>query len=136
MQSKRDIRWKQRFENFERSYSTFKRILKIELPNEAEKMGLVQAFEIVFELSWKTLKDYLTEQGYNEKSPRGVLKMAFQNEIIADGHVWLEALESRNETTHTYDDKIATALDLKIREIYAPAINELHSFLAKEYTDE
>ncbi len=136
MRGNRDVRWKQRFENFERSYSTFKRILKIELPNEAEKMGLVQAFEIVFELSWKTLKDYLTEQGYNEKSPRGVLKLAFQNEILADGHVWLEALESRNETTHTYDDEIATALDLKIREVYAPAISGLHSFFTKEYANE
>ena len=53
---KSDVRWKQRFENFERSFLTFSRILKIESPNEAERMGLVQAFEIVFELSWKTLK--------------------------------------------------------------------------------
>ncbi len=131
----KDIRWKQRFENFERSYQTFSRILKIESPNEAERMGLVQAFEIVFELSWKTLKDYLTEQGFQEKSPKGVLKLAFQNELIADGHHWMEALESRNETVHTYDDKMAEKLDKKIRGTYAPMIYALYERLKQEYAN-
>jgi len=130
---KSDIRWKQRFENFERSFLTFSRILEIESPNEAERMGLVQAFEIVFELSWKTLKDYLTEQGFQEKTPKGVLKLAFQNELVADGHHWMEALASRNETVHTYDDKMAEKLDKKIREIYAPMIRHLYDRLKKEY---
>ena len=133
---KKDIRWKQRFDNLERAYQTFWRILDIESPNEAEKMGLVQAFEIVFELSWKTLKDYLLEQGFEEKSPRGVLKQAFQNEMIIDGHNWIEALENRNETVHTYDDAMAEKIDQKIRKIYAPMIRDLYFYLKKEYTNE
>jgi nucleotidyltransferase substrate binding protein (TIGR01987 family) len=136
MTVRKDIRWKQRFDNFEKAYHTFNRVLQIELPNEAERMGLIQAFEIVFELSWKTLKDYLSEQGYNVKSPREVLKQAFQAEIISEGHVWLEALSSRNDTTHTYNNDIATALDLKIREVYAPAIDSLYLYLKKEYNNE
>ncbi len=54
-----DIRWKQRFQNFEKAYKVFEKILKIKNPNKAEKMGLIQAFEISFELSWKLLKDHL-----------------------------------------------------------------------------
>ncbi|VEN74649.1 Nucleotidyltransferase [Candidatus Desulfarcum epimagneticum] len=133
---RKDIRWKQRFDNLERAYEIFWRILDIKAPNEAEKMGLIQAFEIVFELSWKTMKDYLFEQGFNEKSPRGVLKQAFQNEIIADGHHWIEALENRNETTHTYDDDMAEKIDGKIREIYAPMIRDMYVYLKKEYHHE
>lgn len=133
---KKDIRWKQRFDNLERAYQIFWRILDIESPNEAEKMGLVQAFEIVFELSWKTTKDYLFAQGFEEKSPRGVLKQAFQSEIIMDGHTWIEALENRNETVHTYDDEMAEKIDKKIREIYAPMIRDLYFYLKKEYTNE
>ena len=136
MTVRKDIRWKQRFDNLEKAYYTFKRVLQIELPNEAERMGLIQAFGRVFELSWKTLKDYLAEQGYSVKSPREVLKQAFQNEIIGDGHAWLEALSSRNDTTHTYNNDIATALDLKIRETYAPIIDSLYSYLKKEYDNE
>ena len=132
---KSDVRGKQRFEDFERSFLMFSRILKIESPNEAERMGLVHAFEIVFELSWKTLKDYLTEQGFQEKTPKGVLKLAFQNELIANGHHWMEALASQNETVHIYDDKMAEKLDKKIREKYAPMICNLYDRLKKEYDD-
>ncbi|MDA3918879.1 MAG: HI0074 family nucleotidyltransferase substrate-binding subunit [Deltaproteobacteria bacterium] len=133
---KKGIRWKQRFDNFERAYQTFWRIMDIKSPNEAEKMGLVQAFEITFELSWKTLKDYLFALGFEEKSPRGVLKQAFQNEIIVDGHNWIEALENRNETVHTYDDAMAEKIDKDIRGIYAPMIRDLYFYLKKEYTNE
>lgn len=136
MTSRRDIRWQQRFENLEKAYHTFGRILEIEVPNEAEKMGLIQAFEIVFELSWKTLKDYLLELGFAEKSPKGTLKQAFQSEIITDGHGWIEALENRNKTVHTYDDKMAEELDNKIRERYASLIRDLYLYLKKEYDHE
>ena len=130
-----NIRWKQRFQNFEKAYNTLWRILDIQNPNEAEKMGLIQAFEIVFELSWKTIKDYLFELGFDEKSPRETLKQAFQNEIIADGHIWMEALEKRNETVHTYDEEIAQLVEQKIRENYAPMLRELYFYLKKAYDD-
>ena len=128
----KDIRWKQRFENFTRAYQVFSRILIIKNPNEAEKMGLIQAFELVFELSWKTIKDYLKEEGYQESSPRAVLKQAFQNQIIKDGHNWIEALQNRNQTVHAYDDDMAKKIDEKIRQVYAPMIHELFLFLSKE----
>jgi len=126
--NKKDIRWKQRFENFTKAFETFKRILEIQNPNEAEKMGLIQAFEIVFELSWKTLKDYLFEIGFDEKSPKATLKKAFQIDIISQGHRWMEALESRNETVHTYDNVMAEIMVKKIQENYAGIIKDLYLF--------
>ncbi len=136
MSKQKDIRWKQRFENFEKAYQTFLRILEIQLPNEAEKMGLIQAFEVVFELSWKTLKDYLNVQGYQEKSPRGVLKVAFRDGMISNGHDWIEALESRNDTVHTYNDEMAEKLDKKIRQTYVSIIRDLYLYLKDEYDNE
>jgi len=136
MNEQKEIRWKQRFQNFEKAYQSFGRIISIETPNEAERMGLIQSFEIVFELSWKTLKDYLSAQGYLEKTPRSVLKVAFRDGIISNGHDWIEALESRNETVHTYNDDMAEKLDKKIREIYAPIIHDLYSHLQQELDNE
>ncbi|MFH0734685.1 MAG: HI0074 family nucleotidyltransferase substrate-binding subunit [bacterium] len=136
MINEKDIRWKQRFQNFEKAYNTFDRILKIPNPNEAEKMGLIQAFEIVFELAWKTIKDYLMELGFDEKSPRDALKQAYQSGIITEGHTWMEALSNRNETVHTYDDKLAEEMDNKIREKYFPVISNLYFYLKKEYNSE
>ena len=127
-----NIRWKQRFQNFEKAYHTFDKIITIQNPNEAEKMGLVQAFKITFELSWKLLKDYLTSQGHIIKSPRESIKQAFQNEIIKNGHIWLEALEKRNETVHTYNEQTAIEVDTEIRKNYFPMIQDLYFYFTKK----
>ena len=100
----KEIRWKQRFVNFEKAFQTLERTVVIENPSEAERGGLIQFFEVAFELSWKTLKDYLEAGGFQVKSPREVLKQAFQSGIIQDGHAWMEALEDRNLTAHTYNE--------------------------------
>ena len=53
-----DIRWIQRCSNFERSFLPLCEALKIESPSVVERAGLIQFFEMAFELSWKLLKDY------------------------------------------------------------------------------
>jgi Nucleotidyltransferase substrate binding protein like len=45
------------------------------------------------------------------------LKQAFQNDIIQDGHVWIAALEHRNETVHLYDAEKIKAIEAKIKKI-------------------
>ena len=128
----KDIRWKQRFENFEKSYLQLQRTLEITAPSEAERAGLVQFFEITFELAWKLLKDYLEEQGFVVKSPKETIKQALQFDLIKQGHTWIDALADRNLTTHTYDEKTAIAVDTKIRNDYFPLLKALyHSFKDK-----
>jgi len=75
-----DIRWKQRFDNLQRAY------------------------EFTFELSWKTLKDFLAYNGIDAKLPRDVLKQAFATGLIRDGQLWIDMLKERNLMAHTYDD--------------------------------
>lgn len=128
----KEIRWKQRFVNFEKAFQALERTVAIENPSEAERAGLIQFFEVAFELAWKTLKDYLDAGGFQAKSPREVLKQAFQSGIIQDGHAWIEALDDRNLTAHTYNEETAAKIDLLIHEKYFPAIAALHETLKKE----
>ena len=128
----KEIRWKQRFVNFEKAFQALERTIAIENPSEAERGGLIQFFEVAFELSWKTLKDYLEAGGFQVKSPRDVLKQAFQSEIIRDGHVWIEALDDRNLTAHIYNEETALKIERLIREKYFPAMAALHETLKKE----
>ncbi len=125
----KDIRWKQRFQNFDKAYLLLERTLKIENPSEAEKGGIIQFYEMAFDLAWKLMKDYLDEQGFTVQSPREAIKQAFQSSIIEDGHIWIDALEDRNLTTHTYDEEIATEVVSKIRLVYFPALSQLHNLL-------
>ena len=49
----KSTRWQQRFENFEKAYKLLERTLQIKNPSEAEKGGLIQFYEVAFELAWK-----------------------------------------------------------------------------------
>jgi nucleotidyltransferase substrate binding protein (TIGR01987 family) len=126
MTNTNDIRWKQRFQNFEKAYQLLERTIKIEKLSEAERGGLIQFYEMSIELSWKLLKDYLAKDGFMIKSPREAIKQAFQSEIITDGRTWLEALESRNLTSHIYDEETALKVVKEIKEKYFPIITQLY----------
>jgi nucleotidyltransferase substrate binding protein (TIGR01987 family) len=117
-----DIRWKQRFVHFRKAFLLLEQTMTIEHPSDAERAGLIQFFEMSFELAWKVLKDYLEEEGFTVASPRDAIKQAFQAGLLEDGHVWIEALKDRNLTVHTYEEKIAVAVEQKIRDSYFPAL--------------
>ena len=117
-----DIRWKQRFVHFQKAFRLLEQTLTIEHPSDAERAGLIQFFEMSFELAWKVLKDYLEAEGFTVVSPRDAIKQAFQAGLLEDGHVWIEALKDRNLAVHIYEKKIAIAVELKIRNSYFPAL--------------
>ena len=43
--------------------------MMIDPPSDAERAGLIQFFEMSFELAWKVLKDYLEVEGFIIQSP-------------------------------------------------------------------
>lgn len=131
-----DVRWKQRFQNFDRACALLERTAAKTDLSEAERGGLIQFFEMAFELSWKLLKDYLMTEGYDVTSPREAIKQAFQNQLIQEGGLWLTALEDRNLITHTYDEETALRVEKKIREQYLPLLRSVRSDFSKKATDE
>lgn len=133
MNSNKDIRWKQRFQNFEKAYLLLKRTLEIENPSEAEQGGLIQFFETTFELSWKMLKDYLENEGFMVKSPRETIKQAYQIEVIDKGEEWLKALEDRNLSSHIYDEHSVNKVISHIRTTYMINFTQLYHLFLEKY---
>ena len=132
MENLKEIRWKQRFENFDKSYKLLKKYSNQEITTELERAGIIQFFEMTFELAWKVLKDYLESEGYMVKSPRETVKQAFQIGLIDNGHIWIDALSNRNLTTHTYDEKLATKMTSEILNAYLPELDKMYEKLSKE----
>lgn len=126
------IRWKQRFFNFKNAVNALGKAVEIKNLSEIEKAGMIQFYEISFELAWKTIKDYLESGGYLVKSPREALKQAFQIELISNGETWLEALDDRNLVAHIYDEQTADKIVCRIKEKYYPLLMALHERLDKE----
>ena len=132
MENLKDIRWRQRFENFEKSYKLMEKYSKEEIKTELEKAGMIQFFEITFELAWKALEDYLESEEFMVKSPRETIKQAFQIGLIDNGHIWIDALSNRNLTTHTYDEALADNMVKEIKELYFPELKKMYDKLSQE----
>lgn len=62
----KDIRWEERFINFNKAFAQLERFVAKRDLNEMEEQGLIKAFEYTYELSWKTLQDLLKERGYQD----------------------------------------------------------------------
>ena len=126
----KQIRWKQRFQNFEKAYLQLKKAVDLyPALSDLEKEGLIQRFEYTFELAWKTLKDYLENQQVPVKFPRDTIKQAFHYELIADGDVWMDMLEKRNLIAHTYDEKNFQQAVTIITNQYFSALTQLFAYL-------
>ena len=131
-----DIRWKQRFNNFDRAHALLREALDRgpSALSLLEKQGVVQRFEFTYELAWKTLKDYLEAGGLtiNPVTPRQVIKEAFAAKLIADGQVWIDMLDHRNLLSHTYDSAVFEQAVDAIAARYLPALTALHCRLKLE----
>ncbi len=127
-----DIRWKQRFDNFDRAVVLLREpiVRGVESLSNLEKEGTIHRFEFVLELAWKTLMDCLENEGrvLTPVTPRNVVKEAFASQILNDGQVWIDMLDHRNLLSHRYDSATFERAVLAIRDRYLPAIDELHEW--------
>jgi nucleotidyltransferase substrate binding protein (TIGR01987 family) len=131
-----DIRWKQRFQNFDRGFVLLRGALERGPESLAmlEKEGVIQRFEYTFELAWKTLQDYLAEGGLviSPITPRQVIKEAFAAKVIPDGAVWVNMLDHRNLLSHAYDSSVFEKAVEAIAAHYLPAMTKLHEFFLEK----
>jgi nucleotidyltransferase substrate binding protein (TIGR01987 family) len=125
-----DIRWQQRFKNYQKALRQLERFLKETDLNELEQQGLIQAFEYTYELSWNVIKDYLIFQGITDiTGSRDAFRMAFNRGLIEDGQVWMSMIESRVKSSHTYNEEIAKEILKEVREKYFDLFMKLETKL-------
>lgn len=110
-----DIRWIQRLDNWNRALAQLTKFLDREELNELEEQGLIQSFEYNHELAWKTQKDFLEASGYTDLfGSKNVARKAFEVGLVEKGDVWMQMVESRNKSSHTYNkettDEIVNAI--------------------------
>jgi len=124
METKNDIRWKQRLENYKKALSQLQNAVELgqQRPfSELEEQGLIQAFEFTHELAWNVMKDYFYYQGNSSiTGSRDATREAFHVGLIEDGDAWMEMIKSRNKTSHTYNNEIAEEIVSKIFNLYFP----------------
>ena len=133
-----DIRWKQRFENYERALMLLRKALsELDKLSQLEKEGVAQRFEFTVELAWKTLKDYLENTGVvlGTITPGNVVKQAFAAKIITDGQLWVDMLRCRNRLSHTYDEAAFDQAVHEIKQRFLAGLDEIYGFLKKRIAE-
>ena len=124
--SKPDVRWIQRFSNYQKALQQLSKFNSKGNLNELEIQGLIQSFEYTHELAWKTLKDFMTDQGHQEiYGSKDTSRLAFQLNLIANGSIWMQMIESRNQTSHTYNEEIAKQIADDVKTKYYPEFVKL-----------
>lgn len=132
-------RFRQRFEVFDKAFLNLDELKARDFSSFStlEKEGIIQRFEILVELSWKVLKDFLENEGFLIASPKDAIRQAFSSKLfgvdIADK--WLESLNIRNLTSHTYTQDV---LDKNVRFIldeFLPLVKNLQQILKGKLCD-
>lgn len=97
--------------------------------SDLESQGLIRGFEFTHELAWKTLKNFLESKGLrNLYGSRDTTRSAFKEGIIVNGEIWMDMVEKRNLTSHTYDEETAKQVVSTICQTY---FNEFEMLLER-----
>lgn len=132
-----DIRWLQRLENYSKALRKLEEAVEIvnqnfDSPNiDLLKEGLIQRFEFTHELAWKVMKDYLEYQGYSDiKGSRDAFRKSLAVGII-ESPLWIDSIQTRNITSHTYDEEISNTVIEKIISVYFPLMKQFESTMIR-----
>ena len=114
-------RLSERIENFNKAFELFTEMqakYTKDKVNNSNRLALVQSFEIIFELSWKVLKDYLYTKDIEAFTPRDVIKSAFAAEILPSAQIWIDMARDRNASSHEYSTEKVDIILERISTIY------------------
>lgn len=104
MTEKQDIRWIQRFSKYKKVLSQLSKF------NEKDELN---------ELAWNTIRDFYKFQGEESiQGSRDAFRMAFRRELISNGEIWMDMIESRIQTVHSYNEDTADKIADEVRETY------------------
>jgi nucleotidyltransferase substrate binding protein (TIGR01987 family) len=126
-----DIRWQQRLDNYGRALKQLQSAVDLAATRELsdlEQQGMIQAFEFTHELAWNVMKDYFFYQGASQiTGSRDATRQAFAAGLLEDGNAWMEMIQSRNQSSHTYNKATALALVDRITQRYAALFQAFES---------
>jgi nucleotidyltransferase substrate binding protein (TIGR01987 family) len=136
----KDIRWIQRFSNFAKAFKKLEQAVqkvKSEYATDDDgnisddaflddiiKEGVIQRFEYTHELAWKVIRDYFKEVGGVQTiGSKDATREAFAADLISNGDVWMDMIQKRNLTSHTYNEETADEIFELIINTYCDAFS-------------
>ena len=96
--------------------------------SEFVRDAAIQRFEFCFELAWKGIQAVSRLEGQECTSPRAAFSLAWRGGWVADEAAWLDMLDERNKTAHTYRETMAKEVFGNLPR-HLPHLSQLHQAL-------
>ena len=133
-------RWQYRFDNYRRAFSLLREAFELRRDrplSDLEKEGVIQRFEYTWELAWKTIKDYLENEGVvlEKITPKAVIVAAIEARVITDKEAWMRALDDRNRISHVYSRIVFARIITHIEQSYLSLFDRLYEKLLAEVVE-
>ena len=118
--------------DYEKSVERLNESLKEDInTNPVALDGAIQRFEFTFELAWKLMREVLLYRGKEVSSPRMAIKQSFKENFFEDGQGWIDMLDDRNLTSHTYKQDLANEIYERIKNKHYVLLKELKEQMGK-----
>ncbi len=98
---------------------------RTELEKDAIQDSLVKRFEYTLEISWKSCKRYLREEGFVEAatgSPKSIMRLAGEAGILRSVGNWIGYIDARQSTSHDYSEEKADQVLAAVDDFYDDVI--------------
>lgn len=121
-----------KWEDFHRAMKALK--IAVKWKPDADNMYLdatIQRFEFCFELAWKLMKSVLAYEGIEANSPRSSIREGWKQGLIDNAEQWLDMLEKRNLSSHTYNEITAMNIYQCIVSEYVELLSSLEQTIKK-----
>lgn len=120
--------------NFSSALTKLEEFLATPITEERDKAGIIQAFEFSFELCWKCIQKIVIDHNKSVGSPKQAFQAAFELGWIKEDEQkdWLDMVNDRNLTSHTYKQAIADQVLNRIRERHLRSLKAMLNILLKQ----
>ncbi|MDO8465464.1 MAG: nucleotidyltransferase substrate binding protein [Gallionella sp.] len=117
-----DIRWQQRLNQYQKALAQLSEAVELSrerVLSRIERQGLIKAFEFTHELAWNVMKDFFVWQGNAAiTGSRDATREAFARNLVVDGESWMAMIQSRNQSSHTYNEETANEITQQVVNTY------------------
>ena len=96
--------------------------------NDFLRDSVIQRFEFCVELAWKTAKKVM---GTPTTAPKDVIREMAQSGYISSAELWLESIDMRNLSSHTYKEALAEKV-YDFAKSFLPEFKQLLTQLERE----
>ena len=124
-------KWIERFGIYKNAIGRLAEVIELSKQrflNQFENDSLIKRFEFCYEMAWKLMMSYEKECGISEMhGSKDVIRQAYSIGLIENGEAWLEMIDARNNTSHLYDEEMATDVIDEIINTFYPLFRELQN---------